>query len=578
MKLHGKYNFYSLTIFILAISITQCAYSPANRMAKYNRVEYHQFDNFYTHFKNDSLKFEIGLFDKWNIIHSKNGEIEKAYLKQAAFFLNVKENYLNMKLIACFNDNSINPKYHSVVVTLDISVLNMGFEKNQIYFKDFLTIKTKIKNSNFYVFEFKDSNKKEKLYWINWTNTSDSTLDKFHNEINYLAYRTNFGINYNEIYVPNPIVILDSTFNYQRVEGGNYLKPIVELEKIKLLFKTEYDIEIWKDIYNIAASRVGLKEEERTEIGPSSEKIDYILKNGEYYEGSNGLKYLLERCSKNQVVMFNEAHHRPNNRYLESELLDSLYKLGFKTLALESIIHESAQNLMMPNLKLGWFQSEPQESNLIRTAKQIGYKIVSYEDSTFSEFRESIEANNLIKKTIKNDKNEKIIVLCGYAHIFKDTSVNKQKMMALEFKELTGINPLTINQTTLSNFKNLKAELIVLDGKQISKFYGGISDNDIYLMNNIPIEKLKIKPQEKDFTLNLKLDLKKSKSKENRFVCLVYFENEYNNFYRVPIFTKIVKKKEELMLKLPIGKYVIEVKDVDGQTLFKESHSIKGDN
>src|SRR5690606_40890822 len=86
----------------------------------------------------------------------------------------------------------------------------------------------------------------------------------------------------------------------------------------------------------------------------------------------------------------------------------------------------------------------PVFADLVRHAISIGYTVVGYESADSD--RESGQAKNLYERTLGKDKEAKVVVLAGYAHI-EEEPVQNRRWTANIFKELSGINPLTINQT-----------------------------------------------------------------------------------------------------------------------------------
>src|SRR5690606_6302236 len=154
---------------------------------------------------------------------------------------------------------------------------------------------------------------------------------------------------------------------------------------------------------------------------------------------------ILKEAARNQIVMFNESHHHPEHRYFVGELLPDLYKLGFRYLALEAFMKpDSLKIRQFPTSNNGFYLRDPVFANLVRHAISIGYTVVDYESADSD--RESGQAKNLYERTLGKDKEAKVVVLAGYAHI-EEEPVQNRRWMANIFKELSGINPLTINQT-----------------------------------------------------------------------------------------------------------------------------------
>ncbi len=163
--------------------------------------------------------------------------------------------------------------------------------------------------------------------------------------------------------------------------------------------------------------------------------------------------YITGRAMSASVVMINEAHNRPQHRAFTYSLLDALYQEGFRYLAMETFTHAAGYALNELNIFTGFYTKEPVGGELVRHALALGYTLVPYEDTagarhTPSE-RDSIQAAN-IYRVLQQDKDAKILVHAGYGHISKEQVGSGYTPMGLAFKKLSGIDPLTIDQTVLT--------------------------------------------------------------------------------------------------------------------------------
>ncbi len=159
---------------------------------------------------------------------------------------------------------------------------------------------------------------------------------------------------------------------------------------------------------------------------------------------------ILEAAKANQIVMFNEAHTAPSHRHYVGLLLDSLHALGFRYLALEALGGDSTVNKHgFPSIDSGFYTNEPTMGNLIRRAKHLGYQVVGYDSE--SSAREYDQAKNIFAKTLAVEPLAKVVVLAGHGHIDESTRTSR-KTMAAYFREISGINPITVDQTALEGF------------------------------------------------------------------------------------------------------------------------------
>lgn len=153
-----------------------------------------------------------------------------------------------------------------------------------------------------------------------------------------------------------------------------------------------------------------------------------------------------------QVMMINESHNKPVHRAFTYSLLEGLYKQGYRYLAMEALNNFSNQCLDSLNVFTGYYTYEPVAGELVRKALELGYKLVSYEDTLASKHtisqRDSIQAENIFS-VIKKDPSAKILVHAGYTHISKEL-VDGYTPMACWFKKISGIDPFTIDQTGMT--------------------------------------------------------------------------------------------------------------------------------
>lgn len=204
----------------------------------------------------------------------------------------------------------------------------------------------------------------------------------------------------------------------------------------------------------------------------SREAIDYTG-----YESSDAVATVLELANRHQVIMVNEAHHVPLHRAFTIELLEELYRKGFRYFAAETLTikDEDLHARGYPTLKTGYYLHEPLYADLVRIAMRLGYQIVPYEfekpegkkigkpalvDDNFFETqnaREEGQARNLKERILDKDPKAKILVHAGYGHICKKPATwevsGKQgevRFMAFSFQKLTGIEPLCIDQTIMT--------------------------------------------------------------------------------------------------------------------------------
>lgn len=180
---------------------------------------------------------------------------------------------------------------------------------------------------------------------------------------------------------------------------------------------------------------------------------------------TDAIDYIDHRASNEKVIMINEAHHIPMHRIFTLELLDKLYKKGFRYLGLETL--NNADSLLnkrkYPITSTGFYSVEPQYGELIREALKLGYALFPYEATdvqtlTDGKAREIFQARQ-IEKVFRKSNGHGIVINAGFDHIREDSVGGRWgKAMAGRFKEFTGINPLTINQDIVTEKSAQKYE------------------------------------------------------------------------------------------------------------------------
>jgi hypothetical protein len=198
-------------------------------------------------------------------------------------------------------------------------------------------------------------------------------------------------------------------------------------------------------------------------------------------------KYIHLEAKTRRVIMINEAYAKPVHRAFTLSLLADLYRQGFRYLALEMLNNFSNHSLSRVTMHTGYYAAEPVAGELIRTALSIGYTLVSYEDTAAAVHsanqRDSIQAAN-IYAILQKDTAAKILVHASFAHISKKTGADGHIPMALAFKRQSGIDPLTIDQTDMTEESNIAYGRIIYQD-YLLKY--PLIEPSIALVDNVPV-------------------------------------------------------------------------------------------
>src|SRR5450432_3056905 len=293
--------------------------------------------------------------------------------------------------------------------------------------------------------------------------------------------------------------VFDSSYNDLHYLVGNnlhYLYPIYQLLGNNKKFLGEFSAPVYYDLLSQSVSFVGdyagaleyqskadttrVTDVENRQIGKSIQ----LLKNIKNADAKRFISFIAPNYS---VIMLNEAYNKPLHRAFAYSLLDDLYKRGFRYLAMEMLNPMPDQELTKLTYKTGHFATEPVAGELIRQALELGFKLVAYEDPQGNSHtpteRDSIQALN-IAKILKDDPEAKIFVYGSYGNIAEKSITPDFIPMGMAFKGMTGIDPLTIDQTDMTEESNFSFGKAFYDA-YIEKF--PLTVPSVPLINDEPV-------------------------------------------------------------------------------------------
>ncbi len=219
----------------------------------------------------------------------------------------------------------------------------------------------------------------------------------------------------------------------------------------------------------------------------TTHKIYKTASNLKNIQHVSARRYIHLEAKSRRVIMINEAFAKPIHRAFTFSLLADLHRLGFRYLALEMLNNFSNQSLSRVTMHTGYYAAEPVAAELIRTALSLGYTLVPYEDTAAgihtATQRDSIQAEN-IYAVLKKDTGAKILVHASFAHISKKPGPDGFIPMALAFRNISGIDPLTIDQTDMTEESNFAYGRLIYQA-YIAKF--PLTEPSIALVNGNPV-------------------------------------------------------------------------------------------
>ena len=174
---------------------------------------------------------------------------------------------------------------------------------------------------------------------------------------------------------------------------------------------------------------------------------------GAGYSARPALEAIPELAKNHQAVFFNEAHNVPLTRTLTVQLLGRLRAEGFDYFAAETLYQTDTklQARGYPTAASGFYTEEPIYAEMVRTALKLGFKVIAYEalsDAT-GDAREAEQARNIYRQVFQRDPHARLVVDAGYAHIQESGVYLGGSSMAEHLRKLSGIDPLTVEQTML---------------------------------------------------------------------------------------------------------------------------------
>ena len=162
---------------------------------------------------------------------------------------------------------------------------------------------------------------------------------------------------------------------------------------------------------------------------------------------------ILELAKNRRAVFFNEAHSAPITRTLTIQMLAKLREQGFDTFAAETLYRtdKELQQRGYPTPDSGFYVNEPLYGEMVRTALRLGFKVVPYdvENAGAGDARERAGAEKLYQDVFRKDPNARLVVNAGFAHVQKSGRYLRGSSMGEFFKQISGIDPLTIEQTMM---------------------------------------------------------------------------------------------------------------------------------
>lgn len=183
---------------------------------------------------------------------------------------------------------------------------------------------------------------------------------------------------------------------------------------------------------------------------------------------TDAIAAIVKRARATRVVILNESHETSRGRAFGLELARALRPLGYSVLAVEALSNMRGAAPPWPAsllrgeavpLNAGFYTKDPVFADMIAQAIQIGYRPAAYEhvpedgSARTQADREQAQAQNLLS-VISRDPKAKLLVFVGHSHVAEAPLPGgggaATEWMAARLKRMSGIDPFTIDQATLS--------------------------------------------------------------------------------------------------------------------------------
>jgi hypothetical protein len=309
---------------------------------------------------------------------------------------------------------------------------------------------------------------------------------------------------------------------------------------------------------------------------------------------ADGIKTISKYTRKSRLVFISEEHNRPASRIFTFNLLDSLRKQGFNYIAFEALgLGFNSEDLSL-KITSGPYLADASMANLVRHARNLGFKIVQY-DCTDScsrvQSRENV-SSRVLSRIIDSVPNIKMVIHCGYSHGSKQSVGNFRTLgKILTDKYNNTLHPISISQHSLASsilpsysallydfllkkYKFNKA-MVVLDSL----------GNALDLQKDSSFDFIVVNPPFRSETINyfksikLRLVTYRMPKLSHGYLLQVYPKAEItdNSSLEVvaPSTTKLIFGMKETKFLIPIGAYVIVIRDINNKVVYNRSLIVK---
>jgi hypothetical protein len=253
--------------------------------------------------------------------------------------------------------------------------------------------------------------------------------------------------------------------------AGNYLTAVALLRPFALTqsgaIKDDGAFQAWDQMQAMVSGAPSLLKQD-VDDSPDRQTIALVAEA----TAKDALQAIVVAARRTRVVMLNENHRTPCQRIFAARLAQALRPLGYDTLAMEALATRPAsvagelKRRGYPVLSDGFYIRDPAFGFFVRRSLELGYTPLPYEadppDRNGPDAFGSRERGQAMKLLayLRAHPQAKLLVYGGGGHLAEQPLADGSKMMGQWFREMSGVDPLTIDQNRLQPGTGLRRHLI----------------------------------------------------------------------------------------------------------------------
>ncbi|MGZ8285761.1 MAG: hypothetical protein ACXW27_08295 [Allosphingosinicella sp.] len=264
-----------------------------------------------------------------------------------------------------------------------------------------------------------------------------------------------------------------AAFQHARREllAGNYLTAVALVRPFALTqsgeIKDDGAFQAWDQMQAMVSGAPSLLKQD-SDDAPDRQTLALVASA----TTTDALQAIVAAARRTRVVMLNENHRTPCQRIFAARLAEALRPLGYDTLAMEALATRPAsvagelKRRGYPVLGDGFYIRDPAFGFFVRRSLELGYTPLPYEADPSDRngpdafgSRERGQASKLLAY-LRAHPQAKLLVYGGGGHLAEQPLADGSKMMGQWFREMSGIDPLTIDQNRLQPGTALRRHLI----------------------------------------------------------------------------------------------------------------------